>query len=178
MAWKATADFTNDRKETFWLNEYFAAHPEMMLGRMRLARGLYRNGEPTLAPDESDLGEALAQAVEKLPQNIYEAQNQSAAKKVSDLSIPAPDYIKPNAYCVHEDGRLSARKTSVNRTRPSVLKSSSPPPKASVVRCSLRCWSSRSVSCRFSHWKRKRGGCSSRWRSPRRLRWHSPRCSA
>ena len=25
---------------------------------------------------------------------------------IRDRSIPAPDYIKPNAYCVHEDGRL------------------------------------------------------------------------
>jgi N12 class adenine-specific DNA methylase len=111
--WKTTADFTNGHKEEFSLNEYFVAHPEMMLGKMRLARGLYRNDEPTLEPDTRDFGEALTQAVEKLPQNIYEAQKQSAAKKVSDLNIPAPDYIKPNAYCVHEDGRLCLNEDGV-----------------------------------------------------------------
>ena len=29
------------------------------------------------------------------------------------------------------------------------------------------CWSSRSLSCRCSPWRRRKGGCSSRWPSPR-----------
>ncbi len=45
-AWKTAVDFTNDRQEKFSINEYFAARPEMMLGKMRLARGMYRDGEP------------------------------------------------------------------------------------------------------------------------------------
>jgi len=69
----------------------------MMLGQMRLARGMYRDGEPVLAPDDRELGEALAQAVARLPQNIYELQTQSADEKTFDPAIPAPDYIKPNA---------------------------------------------------------------------------------
>ncbi len=44
-AWKSSVDFTNDQQEKFSLNEYFAAHPEMMLGKMRLKRGMYREGE-------------------------------------------------------------------------------------------------------------------------------------
>ncbi|MGA9450271.1 MAG: methyltransferase domain-containing protein, partial [Verrucomicrobiia bacterium] len=94
-AWKIATDFTNDRQEKFSINEYFATHPEMMLGQMRLARGMYRDNEPVLAPDDRDLGEALAQAVARLPQNIYEVQTQSVAKKTFDPAIPAPDYIKP-----------------------------------------------------------------------------------
>ena len=112
-AWKSAVDFTNDRQEKFSLNEYFAAHPEMMLGNMRLARGMYRDGEPVLLPDDRDLGEALAQAVARLPQNIYEVQTESAAEKVFDPAIPAPDYIKPNAYCIHEDGRLCLNEDGV-----------------------------------------------------------------
>ena len=107
-AWKASVDFTNDRQEKFSINEYFAAHPEMMLGKMRLARGMYRDGEPVLEPDHRELGEALAHAVARLPQNIYAVQNESV--KTFDPSIPAPDYIKPNAYCVHEDGRFASMK--------------------------------------------------------------------
>ena len=112
-AWKVLLDFTNGRKEEFSLNEYFVAHPEMMLGQMRLARGLYRNDEPTLEPDARDLSEALTQAIEKLPNNIYEAQTRQAVKNNSDLNIPAPDYIKPNAYCIHEDGRLCLNEDGV-----------------------------------------------------------------
>jgi predicted RNA methylase len=110
-AWKASVDFTNDRQEKFSINEYFAAHPEMMLGKMRLARGMYRDGEPVLEPDHRELGEALAHAVARLPQNIYAVQTESV--KTFDPSIPAPDYIKPNAYCVHEDGRLCLNEDGV-----------------------------------------------------------------
>jgi N12 class adenine-specific DNA methylase len=110
-AWKASVDFANDQQEKFSINEYFAAHPEMMLGKMRLARGMYRDGEPVLEPDNRELGEALAHAVARLPQNIYAVQNESV--KTFDPSIPAPDYIKPNAYCVHEDGRLCLNEDGV-----------------------------------------------------------------
>jgi N12 class adenine-specific DNA methylase len=113
LAWKATVNFTNSHQEQFTINEFFASHPEMMLGQMRLARGMYRDGEPVLMPDERDLREALAQAVARLPQNIYQAQTQSAADKTFDPTIPAPDFIKPNAYCVHADGRLCLNEDGV-----------------------------------------------------------------
>ncbi len=62
-AWKEVADYNNDLGENFTINEYFAARPEMMLGRMRLSGRMYRDNEPTLESDKRDLGEALAQAV-------------------------------------------------------------------------------------------------------------------
>ncbi|MGO9536790.1 MAG: methyltransferase domain-containing protein, partial [Limisphaerales bacterium] len=107
--WKTSVDFTNEQKEKIPLNEYFVAHPGMMLGKMRLARGMYRDGEPVLVPDGRNFEEALAQAVERLPQNIYQLENQRVVARVSDVNIPAPDYIKPNAFCVHEDGRVCIR---------------------------------------------------------------------
>jgi N12 class adenine-specific DNA methylase len=108
-AWKGSFNYTNDTKEDFALNEYFVAHPEMMLGKMRLARGMYRDGEPVLLPDGRDLEKALAEAVERLPQNIYQAEKPRVAAKVAEVNIPAPDFIKPNAFCVHDDGRVCIR---------------------------------------------------------------------
>ena len=108
-AWTATAEFANDRQEKLSINEYFAAHPEMMLGKMRLARGMYRDGEPVLVPDDRDLETALSQAIGRLPQKIYQAEKQNAVVPASDVNIPAPDYIKANAFCVHEDGRVCIR---------------------------------------------------------------------
>ena len=114
VSWKAAVDFANDRGEKFVLNEYFATHPHMMLGQMRLARGLYRNDEPTLEPDARDLSEALTQAIEKLPQNIYRVEAKIESQMVAQPQVvPAPDYIKPNAYCVHEDGRLCLNEDGV-----------------------------------------------------------------
>ncbi|HWC59097.1 MAG TPA: hypothetical protein VHC44_05325, partial [Verrucomicrobiae bacterium] len=112
-AWKAAVDFANGHGEKFVLNEYFATHPHMMLGTMRLARGMYRQGEPILAPDDRELSDALAQAVARLPQNVYQIETATVAKKTFDPAIPAPEDIKPNAYCVHEDGRLCINEDGV-----------------------------------------------------------------
>jgi len=109
VSWKTSPKCTNAQNEKFSLNEYFIAHPEMMLGTMRLARGLYSKDEPTLQPGGRDLAEALAKAVEKLPQNTYQVQNEPPAKRRIETNIPAPDFIKPNAFCVHEDGRVCVR---------------------------------------------------------------------
>ena len=114
-AWKAAVDFTNDQKENFALNEYFAAHSEMMLGKMRLSGRMYRDNEPTLESDGRDLSAALVEAVERLPQQIYEAEKQRVVSKNSDLNIPAPDFVKPNAFCVHEDGRVCIREDDALR---------------------------------------------------------------
>jgi len=113
-AWKETASYTNDIGEAFTLNEYFAARPEMMLGRMRLGGGMYGGNEPTLEPDERNLRDALAQAVERLPENIYETHAQQISEPTLDQTIPAPDFVKPNAYCLH-DGMVCIREEDVLR---------------------------------------------------------------
>ena len=100
--WKETAEHTNDGGEAFTINEYFATRPEMMLGQMRLTGGMYGGNEPTLEPDGRALADALAQAVEKLPQGIYKAQAHKVAEPTLEESIPAPDFVKPNAYCLHD----------------------------------------------------------------------------
>lgn len=112
--WKETAAYTNDIGEAFTLNEYFAARPEMMLGQMRLTGGMYGGNEPTLEPDGRKLAEALAQAIEKLPQGIYEAQAHKIAEPTLEESIPAPDFVKPNAFCLH-DGMVCIREENVLR---------------------------------------------------------------
>ena len=113
-SWKATADYTNDLGEAFTINEYFAARPEMMLGQLRLAGRMYRDNEPTLEPDGRDLGDALKQAVERLPQGIYQSPSQQVAEPTLEQTIPAPDYIKPNAYCLH-DGMVCVREDTILR---------------------------------------------------------------
>ncbi|HXT42343.1 MAG TPA: hypothetical protein VN887_20210, partial [Candidatus Angelobacter sp.] len=112
--WKQTAEFTNDLNERFTLNEYFITRPEMMLGKMRLAGSMYRDNEPTLEADGRSLRDALTQAVERLPQNIYQSLARQVAEPTLDQTIPAPDFIKPNAYCLH-DGMVCIRDDAVLR---------------------------------------------------------------
>ena len=113
-AWKQTATHANDLGEAFTINEYFAVRPEMMLGRIRLTGRMYRDGEPTLEPDERNLSEALAQAVERLPQNIYHAHARQIEEPTLEETIPALDFVKPNAYCIH-DGIVCIREENALR---------------------------------------------------------------
>lgn len=113
-AWKETASYTNDIGEAFTINEYFAARPEMMLGQLRLTGRMYRDNEPTLEPDGRSLAEALALAVDRLPQGIYQAHSHQIAEPTIEETIPAPDFVKPNAFCVHE-GVVCIREENVLR---------------------------------------------------------------
>jgi N12 class adenine-specific DNA methylase len=113
-AWKESASYTNDSGEAFTINEYFVARPEMMLGRMGLTGTMYRDNEPTLEPDGRKLADALAQAIEKLPQGVFKSQSIQIAEPTLDEIIPAPDHVKPNAYCIH-DGMVCVREENVLR---------------------------------------------------------------
>jgi N12 class adenine-specific DNA methylase len=101
--WTETVDYTNASGETFRLNEYFAKHPDMMLGEMRLEGRMYSRNEPTLADTGQDLKAALADAVKRLPANLYQPLNRPQGLDAADQSIPAPGDVKPNAYTIHED---------------------------------------------------------------------------
>ena len=74
------------------INEYFARHPEMMLGELRLTGRMYRNHEPTLAarPGE-DLGGAIARAALHLPTGIFRCAEVCAAP--APVRIPVPTEI-------------------------------------------------------------------------------------
>ena len=66
------------------INEYFARHPEMMLGEMRLEGTMYKAREPTLAGVLSP--ERLAQAVQALPENVYRRRQEPRGR-----APPAPE---------------------------------------------------------------------------------------
>ena len=103
-AWKAIGEITNSLGETIPVNEYYAEHPEMMLGEMRLEGRMYRNNEPTLAGNGKDLAEQLAQAVASLPKNLFSSARQPRRRATGIEQIfPAPEHIKPNAYTLVND---------------------------------------------------------------------------
>ena len=102
-AWKALGEITNSLGETIPINEYFVAHPEMMLGEMRLEGGLYRRGEPSLVGNGRDLAEQLAEAIALLPRNVFTPHRTAIRPPTLDQTVPAPENIKPNAYAVVND---------------------------------------------------------------------------
>jgi len=108
-AWSALDEHSNGDGVIFQINEYFAANPHMMLGEMRHEGTMYRANEPALAPDTRDLADALREAVENLPSNIYRQLAEKARTDTPDKEdILAPDYVKENAYTLH-DGLIAIR---------------------------------------------------------------------
>ncbi len=108
-AWVNLAAHSNTDGAAFQINEYFAANPHMMLGTMANESSMYRANEPTLMPDDRDLGAALSQAIATLPQGIYRAQERTALAQSRNVEvIIAPDYVKENAFVLH-DGAIAVR---------------------------------------------------------------------
>jgi N12 class adenine-specific DNA methylase len=93
------------------INEYFARHPDMMLGEMRLEGTMYKAQEPTLAGVLSP--ERLAQAVEGLPENVYRDSQAPRGR-----SPPAPESpgdvsgVKEGAFA-ERDGVLLVRRAGI-----------------------------------------------------------------
>ncbi|MCI0535082.1 MAG: hypothetical protein L0Z50_07630 [Verrucomicrobiales bacterium] len=112
--WNEVVDFENQRGEVLEINTFFAERPEMMLGQMTLTGRMYRDNEPTLESDGCDLSEALAEALARLPEGIYQAPKQALTEPRPEDIIPAPSYVKPNAYCI-VDSELCVREEDALR---------------------------------------------------------------
>lgn len=52
------------------INEYFTAHPEMVLGEHSMKGTMYSSNEYTVMPGKEELGKALAAAVERFPEGV------------------------------------------------------------------------------------------------------------
>ena len=101
--WRESRPLGTETNAIF-LNEYFHAHPEMMLGRLeRVEHGMYGREEVRLSADGRELGDALADAVAKLPAGVFKplSTQQAAAMR---QTIPAPPGVKPNAYVLTDEG--------------------------------------------------------------------------
>jgi hypothetical protein len=97
-AWTKTELFTDTDEQVFPLNEYYVARPEMMLGTMRREGRMYGAKEPSLFGDGRPLEQALAEAIQRLPQDVF--GNEASHSASEPLDIPAPDEVKPHAYTV------------------------------------------------------------------------------
>jgi N12 class adenine-specific DNA methylase len=114
-SWSQTAEYTNQKGESFVINKYFADNPDMMLGEMTYEGSMYRANEPALsAPDNQDIAAELAKAIAKLPEGIYSAKSTSPRpakeKATSNVAVDRDQdresFIKPNGYYYRGDNIL------------------------------------------------------------------------
>lgn len=104
-------EITSPKGSTIKVNEYFAKHPDMMLGTMELEGTMYRGGEPTLVayPDE-DIEDLLAEAVRKLPDNVLKPRTvpESVTHDATIDSIPDYGTTKPLGLAIRS-GKVMRR---------------------------------------------------------------------
>ena len=62
---------TGKTEEGYEINNYYIAHPEMILGTLAKETGLYGAEDITVKPDGRDLSEAINAAIGRLPQGFY-----------------------------------------------------------------------------------------------------------
>lgn len=96
---------TGKTQEGYEINQYFIDHPEMVLGTLVEEQGLYGGIDTTVKPDGRDLKDALAEAIQNLPQSFYQNPETSPAEE----QTTEVDYnVKPLCYKA-ENGRLYMR---------------------------------------------------------------------
>lgn len=83
------------------VNEYYARHPEMMLGQMGLQGTMYAGKSSALTGDLTP--EKLAEAVNRLPENVLKPWTAPVQAFESLQSIPNSGDVKEGAYAVKDD---------------------------------------------------------------------------
>ena len=88
------------------VNEYFAHHPKMMLGKLRLEGTMYRDKEPTL---EGELTPQLLDgAIKALPQGVFIPRDRERPPPPQILEAEAFEGVKEGAFA-ERDGQLFIR---------------------------------------------------------------------
>lgn len=88
------------------VNEYYAKHPEMMLGQMGLQGTMYAGRSAALIGDLTP--EKLAEAVNRLPENVVRAWQAPQQSFDSVSSVPNAGELKDGAYGL-KDGKIVIR---------------------------------------------------------------------
>ncbi len=88
------------------VNEYFARHPYMMLGKMRLEGTMYRGAEPTLTGNLSPA--SLAQALLSLPEGAYIPRDEGRGPPFPLPELADTLGVKEGGF-VERDGALFIR---------------------------------------------------------------------
>ena len=96
---------TGKTAEGYEINNYFLAHPEMILGTLAEEHGLYGGIDTTVKPDGRNLQDALAEAIQHLPQGFY---NNPETPPEQEREAEVDYNVKPFCYKA-ERGKLYQR---------------------------------------------------------------------
>lgn len=109
--------------EHLMISKWYVDHPEYVIGQMMHDSNGYAEGR--VAVYDGDVRQALAERIARLPKGIYtpprlvlvrgQAEPRPAVRDLLGFEsstvgtqwIPAPEFVKPGAYCLTTDGRLA-----------------------------------------------------------------------
>ena len=111
--WAGLATVKAD-KDDATVNEYFAAHPEMVLGQHSLKGSMYGKDEYTVLPNGDDIEAQFDKAAQNLPENVFVPGRGSAAEaaRVREMDFN-PKAKKEGSFYVTDAGVLMQREGGV-----------------------------------------------------------------
>jgi N12 class adenine-specific DNA methylase len=106
----------DDTERPALINEYFAAHPEMVLGTHANTGSMYSDKEYTVEPRSGDAEAHFAKAIENLPADIYRADRGSLAEaaKIREIDFN-PKAKKEGNFYVTDAGVLMQREGGIGQ---------------------------------------------------------------
>ncbi|HSC80975.1 MAG TPA: N-6 DNA methylase, partial [Chitinolyticbacter sp.] len=106
-AWLNSVDFKDRDGNTVPLNEYFAAHPENMLGEFGAYGTMYRKGDTALvARDGQNTAQLLDAAISRFPANIL---TPAVEVKPETRETVQAENVRVGSMFVNGDGRVMVR---------------------------------------------------------------------
>ena len=111
--WMELGEVKTDKAPVL-INEYFAAHPEMVMGAHSRKGSMYGKDEYTVLPNGGDIEAQIVAAVENLPADVFVAGRGSAAEaaKVRDMDFN-PKALKEGSFYISDAGVLMQREGGV-----------------------------------------------------------------
>ncbi len=94
------------------INQYFADHPEMILGRMELVSGAYGKEAVCLPDTSSSLSEQLLEALSRIEGRIEQTEEQELEEELAEESLPADPDVKNYSYTIRGE-RVYYRENSI-----------------------------------------------------------------
>lgn len=85
------------------INQYFAEHPDMILGEIVEGNKLYGRGTTCLPFEGADLKEQLAEAVSKLSATISDVRANDVYQKVNGIIVTPPEQLRNYSFFEQEN---------------------------------------------------------------------------
>lgn len=102
----------SENEDGIALNQYFAEHPEMIMGKMEMVSGAYGMETACIADKSIPLSRHLKRAISQIEGSIETIEPDELEEEIAGESIPAYPNVKNYSYTIAED-RVYYRENSI-----------------------------------------------------------------